>query len=419
MASVQSLRSVKRLGIRLHPIFPVGIVATWFCVATLALLGPMPLRAAGSRMDKLAIFWKSREDWQERSDSIRAAILTGAKLTPLPERTPLNAQIANRRVRGSYTVEDVAFEASPGFYVFGNLYRPFPSGKRVPGILVTHGHFTEDGWYARTRPENQILCATLAEMGAVVFTYDMVGWGDSRQVQHNVPDVLRLQLWDSIRAVDFLLSLPEIDPERLGITGASGGATQTILLAAVDGRIRASMPVVMVSSGYSGSDPCEDGMNIRKIPGQPDTNNAEIAAVNAPNPLFLISDGIDWTKHFPEEDFPDIRRIYEIFGATQNVGNKHFPKGKHDYGPDYRQLAYQFFSHSFGMSPAPIIETAPIESQRDQAVRNWIHLNVAFPVDEKESSGGLVHEAYQASRRVSRAVWDSGVRVADWIAMLW
>ena len=123
----------------------------------------------------------------------------------------------------------------------------------MPAIFVAHGHFKQHGWYARTRPENQLLCATLAQMGAVVFTYDMVGYGDSTQLPHDTRNVLQIQLWNSVRALDFLESLPEVDATRLGVTGASGGASQIILLAAVDPRVKASMPVVMVSSRFSGT----------------------------------------------------------------------------------------------------------------------------------------------------------------------
>jgi hypothetical protein len=297
-------------------------------------------------------------------------------------------------------VENVAFEAAPGFYVFGNLYRPLRHARKLPAILVAHGHFKERGWYARTRPENQILCANLAAMGAVVFTYDMIGWGDSKQLDHHVRNVLQLQLWDSIRAVDFLESLPEVDSGRIGITGASGGATQAILLAAVDSRIRASMPVAMVSSGYTGNEACEDGMGIRKIPGFADTNNSEIAAVIAPRPLMIISDGADWTKHFPQDDFPYIRRIYELFGGAANAQNLHFPKGKHDYGPSYRQTAYHFFSKAFGMTRPASTEFAFIESQRDQAVRNWIDLPETFPMGNNESSAEVLNET-NGSRTLS------------------
>jgi len=157
-------------------------------------------------------------------------------------------------------------------------------------------------------------------------------------------------------------------------------------------------------------------MNIRKIAGQPDTNNAEIAAVSAPNPLMFISDGIDWTKHFPQEDFPYVRNIYKLFDATQSVANAYFPNGRHDYGPDYRRLAYEFFSKSLGTAAPPTNESEHIESQSDQAVRSWIHLDVPFPADVKKSS--FILEKYHAIYRLGRSFWESGMHVARRISTL-
>ena len=359
------------------------------CVAALVVFAP---HLAAQQMENLAHFADSLESWEQRAETIRAAILAGANLAPLPERTPLHPIFANRRVRHSYSVEDVTFESTPGFYVFGNLYRPLRANAKgpVPAILVAHGHFKQEGWYARTRPENQLLCATLARMGAVVFTYDMVGYGDSTQLPHDTRNVLQIQLWDSIRALDFLESLPDVDATRIGVTGASGGASQVILLAAVDPRVKASMPVVMVSSRYSGHERCEDGMKVRDVSGAEDTNNAEIAAVVAPRPLMVVSDGADWTKRFPEEDFPYVQRIYELYDAIENVHNRHLPNEHHDYGPTKRRIAYRFFSRSLGLAPPPKRETAPIESQADQAVRNWVDVPLTFSGDfEAELTKGL------------------------------
>jgi len=360
--------------------FRPRFLALWITLCCSLLLAPAPSGAQSSRWEKLAHYYNSLDSWKARAEAVRNGILTGAELSPLPERTPLNAVFVNRRVRDGYAVEDVAFEAKPGFYVFGNLYRPLSASKEKPAaaVLVAHGHFKEAGWYARTRPENQMLCATLAQMGAVVFTYDMVGWGDSTQLPHNDRKVLQLQLWDSISAVDFLVSLPEVDAKRIGVTGASGGATQIIYLAAVDPRVAASMPVVMVSSRYTGHERCEDGMKVHDVAGEPKTNNAEIAAVIAPRPLMLISDGVDWTKHFPTEDFPYVERIYKLYGAGDKVHNQHFAGERHDYGPSKRKIAYEFFSKALGLSAPPEKETAPVETQADQSVRNWTKLPTTY-----------------------------------------
>ena len=141
-------------------------------------------------------------------------------------------------------------------------------------------------------------CATLARMGAVVFSYSMVGYNDSTQVPHHTPHAFTLQLWNSIRAVDFVSSLERVDAKRIAVTGASGGGTQTFMLAAVDPRMAVSCPVVMVSSDFYGGCVCESGLPVHRGAGYA-TNNAEIAALASPRPLLVISDGKDWTKDVP------------------------------------------------------------------------------------------------------------------------
>jgi hypothetical protein len=187
--------------------------------------------------------YRSADAWTSRRKELREGFFKGAGLWPLPEHKTVSAIVHSHREHDGYTVENVALETMPGFFCTGNLYRPAKNSVPGPGILCPHGHFRPLG---RMREDHQIRCAHFARMGATVFSYSMVGWQDSQQTTHDDPLVLALQTWNSIRALDYLSSLPEVDAKRIGVTGASGGATQTFFLAALDDRVRVSAPVVIV-----------------------------------------------------------------------------------------------------------------------------------------------------------------------------
>jgi uncharacterized protein len=319
--------------------------------------------------------YSTKAEWEKRAANIRKQILVGAELYPLPTKTPLKPIITSMGIHDGYTVENVAFESMPGFFVTGNLYRPTKQQDSYAVILCPHGHFFPDSVSGggRFRKDMQIRCATFAKMGALVFAYDMVGWGESTQFENykfpqshdSLRKEVKYQLWNSIRAIDFMLTLKGADPKRIGVTGASGGGTQTFLLAAVDKRVSVSVPVVMVACHFFGGCICESGMPIHQSEKHL-TNNADIAALFAPKPLLLVSDGDDWTKNNPDVEYPYIRNVYKLYGAEDMVQNSHFPKEGHDYGKTKRAPVYPFMAKHLKLDFSRILDGSGKIDERDR-----------------------------------------------------
>ena len=300
----------------------------------------------------------TKEKWSAYAAVVRRRIQMGAGLAPWPRKTPLNAVVNSRREHDGYSVENVRLETAPGVFACGNLYRPLRAEGRRPAVLTTHGHTgparTPEEWsrHGRFHENVQYRAATLARMGAVVLSIDMFGYGDSLvqfgSEAHRQPLAMAVQVWNAVRAIDFLSGLPEVDSERIAVTGESGGGTQAFLLTALDERIAVSVPVVMVSSYFFGGCPCESGRPIHRSE-EHFASNAMIAAMAAPRPMLLVSDGGDWTKFTPEVEFPFARRIYGLFGAEADVENVHLAREGHDYGPSKRAAMYRFLARRLNL----------------------------------------------------------------------
>jgi dienelactone hydrolase len=340
----------------------------------------------------------SKAQWEKRAQRVRHQILVSQGLWPMPARTPLNAVIHGRLDRGDFTVEKVYFESAPGFFVTGNLYRPKNVSGKVPGVLFAHGHWTnarlslsspaelrqeiaegqerfEEGGQSRF----QSMCVQLARMGCVVWQWDMLGNSDSQQLslklvhgfaqqrpemnttvdwglfspqaEAHLQSVMGLQTWNSIRSVDFLLSLPEVDADRIAITGASGGGTQTMILAAIDPRIALSFPAVMVSTAMQGGCTCENACLLRV-----ETGNVEFAALFAPKPQGMTC-ADDWTKEMSAKGFPELKQLYTLMGAPDNVMLKRGEQFPHNYNAVSRSAFYTWLNRHFKLGcQEPVIE---------------------------------------------------------------
>jgi len=305
---------------------------------------------ANLMMKEFASRWNNLATWENRAELIRKGIIDGLQLEKMPKiEGDFNPVIRFTREMDGYIVENIVIESFPGFYITGNLYRPLQAKERNPAILCPHGH----GADKRFKADVQIRSAALARMGAVVFAYDMVGYAESSQVNHKMPIALVLQTYNSRRVLEYLLSRPDVDPSRIGMTGGSGGGTQTFILTAIDQRITVSAPVVQVSAHFFGGCVCESGMPVHKSDHH-QTNNVEIAALCAPRPLLLVSDGADWTRNTPRIEFPYIQKVYALYDAENRVENVHLPAEKHDYGPSKRAAAYNFLGHHLKLNMGAI-----------------------------------------------------------------
>jgi dienelactone hydrolase len=315
----------------------------------------------GRHLAELLSAYRNAAEFDKRREELRSCIFRTLGIAKLTDRSRVNAILRPGVKMDGYVVQNVAIESIPGYYVTGTLYKPSKGKGPFPVILCPHGHFynekdpsiREDS--ARYRPDMQYRCAALAKMGAIVLNYDMYAWGESvlftgGHRYHETGFALSMQTWNSMRALDFLLSLPQADKNNAGVTGASGGGTQTILVAALDPRITASAPVVMVSSAFFGGCPCESGLPIHAACNHHRTNNAEIAAMTAPRPQLLISDGDDWTKSMPGTDFPYLEKIYGFYGKSGNVEQVYLPDDHHDYGISKRTPMYHFFAKALNLN---------------------------------------------------------------------
>ncbi|MEX0742403.1 MAG: hypothetical protein WD079_06360, partial [Phycisphaeraceae bacterium] len=337
----------------------------------------------------------SAQAWEARAADLRKRVLVANGLWPMLPRTPLEAVVHGKVERDDYTVERVYFQSMPGHFVTGSLYRPKGEAeKRRPAVLSPHGHwpggrfhdhgeqhvrqqiaaggerFEESG-----RHPLQVRAVQLARMGAVVFLYDMIGYADSVQFQEHRPgfreamntpegfglfspqaelrqiNLMGLQTWNSTRALDFLLSLEDVDADRIGVTGASGGATQTFVLCAIDERPAVSVPAVMVSTAMQGGCPCENAAHLRV-----DGGNINLAALTAPRPQALIH-ADDWTVEMDEKGMPDLRQLYAMLGHEEKVDGHGFYHFGHNFNSVSRMYMYNWMNRHLGLGQQePVIE---------------------------------------------------------------
>ena len=310
----------------------------------------------------LSSLYNDRSSWEARKDSLRREV---RQLLGIDQLLPLCAQEAPRYTKirkfDGYSVQNFCLKTVNGHTVCGSIYAPLSKGKH-PLIICPNGHFT-NGRYGTVQQQR---LGTLARMGAVCVDYDLWGWGESAdevgKEAHQTAEAHVMQALNGIRILDWMIQRKDVDTQRVGVNGGSGGGTQTVLLTVLDDRYTAANPVVSMSSWFDGGCPCESGMPIQLAGGG--TCNAELAAMFAPRPMMVVSDGGDWTSTTPEVEFPYLQRIYGFYNAQDKVSNIHLPKERHDFGPNKRNAVYRFFIDTFGLDESKLDEsTVTIEPE--------------------------------------------------------
>lgn len=374
---------------------------------------------------------EGKVDWELKQSAIRNRILVAAGLFPLPTKTPLDAVIHSEREFDGYTISKVYFQSMPGHFVSGSLYLPAKDARseKMPGVLCPHGHWDDGRFYdlleakgdtavramiaegaerfeSGARNAVQARCVQLARMGCAALVYDMLGEADSDQmVEHrrgprpetngrevgewgfvspmataHLQTNFGLQTWNSVRALDFLTGLDFIDPDRVLVTGASGGATQTMVLAAIDDRVDAAFPAVMPSTAMQGGCTCENTHHLRIGQG-----NMDIAGAFAPKPLGITA-ADDWTIELREKGHPDMLALFKKLGASKNY-EAHFDiHFKHNFNHVSRSHLYDFVNRHFALGfEAPVLE-------RDFEYQGEVDLTVWDEAHPEPADVGVPHE---------------------------
>jgi cephalosporin-C deacetylase-like acetyl esterase len=343
---------------------------------------------------------------QHRNEAV-AHLRRSLGLDPWPERTPLNARVKGVIRQREYRIEKIVFESQRGFLVDALLYLPEKRSGRVPGVVSTIGHYAENDFFIWSEQARSI---GLARKGYAVLTYDPIGQGERIWLGGGNHDLLRrkivlagmevsgLMFWDSIRAIDYLISRPEVDPERIGITGVSGGGFNALYTAALDDRVKAAAPdgfatslESLIKRGDAGC--CAYIPNLARYAEIP-----EIYGLIAPRKLLILGGYMDILSDRILQVFETARRYYDAHGASANVAYYLDPDAGHTYSKPMRLALYRYFGRWLKGSDDPAEGREDPDSEQFLISRESGQLRVMDPDERGKNVTELMREYLESNQ---------------------
>jgi cephalosporin-C deacetylase-like acetyl esterase len=363
---------------------------------------------------------KTLEEWQQRRPRLKQEYFEMLGLWPLPEKTPLQATITGTLERDSFVVEKLHYQSKPGLYVTGNLFRPKKIDKKLPAVLYVCGHA------GRGRNGNKSAYQDhgmwFANNGYVCLVIDTLQLGEVWGVHHGtygrpfnhlkaygIPDMEKVEnrwwwqsagytsagveCWNGVRGIDYLIGRPDVDADKIAVTGISGGGAATFWIAAADERVKCAVPV-------SGMSDLESYVTNKIVNGHCDcmmminTYQWEwttIAALIAPRPLLFANSDMDGI--FPMDGnrriIERLRTLYKMHGKPELV-DEYVSKGGHDYRPDLRMAAFKWINKHIKNEPGEVQDSADFKLFNNEDLR-------VFPEDKdipKDALNSKIDETF-------------------------
>ena len=318
---------------------------------------------------------KTLEDWTSQREKYRRQLAEMLGLEPQPDRTPLHAVVTGKVDHEDFVVEKLHFQSRPRLYVTANLYVPKELAEPVPAILYVCGHSLakQDGVSFGNKTKYQHHAAWFARHGYVCLVLDTLQLGEIEAVHHGTYrenmwwwnsrgyTPAGVEAWNAIRALDYLETRSEVDAERIGMTGRSGGGATTWWVAALDERVKVAVPVAGITNLKNHVvDGCVEGhCDCMYVVNTYRWDYGQVAALVAPRPLLLSN--TDQDRIFPLDGVLDVyhhvRRVYDLHGKADQLG-LHIAAGPHADTQPLQVHAFGWFNHFFKGDDGPIHKAA-------------------------------------------------------------